>query len=135
MTLDSLLARSEPEPNTGCWLWTDAMTGVEYGSVRVAGRALSAHVLVVTLGGRTIPPGWEVDHRCGQRLCINPDHLDVVSPRENKVRAAARRREVEVCVNGHPYTDENTHWYAFRKFCRPCNRAAGARRRAKNADV
>lgn len=81
--------------------------------------------------GRPVPPGMEVDHLCESRSCVNPDHLEAVTRRENELRKYRRR---ETCPNGHPNTDENrvkvTRKHRDPPYsydCRECRRAASAR--------
>jgi hypothetical protein len=39
-----------------------------------------------------VPAGLEVDHLCRNARCINPAHLEAVTPAENKERAAVHSR-------------------------------------------
>jgi hypothetical protein len=61
---------------------------------------------------------------CQVTLCVNPAHLDDVTPRENLLRgqtlAAANVRKTH-CTNGHEFTEENTMWRADgSRRCRSC---------------
>lgn len=80
---------STPEPNTGCRLWTGAQSGSRgsYGHLKVAGRFVKAHRVSWAEANGPIPDGMEVDHRCGQTLCIEPAHLQLATPYENKMRS------------------------------------------------
>lgn len=62
-----------------------------------------------------VPDGMELDHVCRNTLCVNPDHLRVVTHRENSVDHSlspfainAKKRR---CKFGHPFTPENTAWH------------------------
>ncbi len=84
-----------------CWLWTGAMGGHGYGSIRVSrgptGTVL-AHRVSYELHRGLIPKGEGphgtcVLHRCDNPLCVNPDHLflgthaDNMRDRDQKGRA------------------------------------------------
>jgi hypothetical protein len=119
----------EVNPATGCWLWTGEVTDKGYGRFYVNARSgpqrvrVRAHRWAVEqLGGHTIPPGLVVDHLCRVRRCVNPDHLDIVSARENSRRgngAGALNARKQACPNGHPYD-----WLSprGRRRCRRCHR-------------
>lgn len=73
-----------------CWLWTDGVNSGGYGSFNPGGRVIGAHVYSLSLVGRPVPNGLEVDHLCGTTLCVRPDHLDIVTHAENLRLARAR---------------------------------------------
>ena len=85
-----------------------------------------------------IPAGLELDHRCRNRGCCNPDHLEVVTHRENCHRGSTRlspkmiwrkMRAQTHCQRSHEFTPENTgRKPTGRRFCRIC-RSTAARNR------
>lgn len=139
-------AKYTPEPNSGCWLWTGANDGRRgYGKMQ-AGRTTvpATHVSVSLFQGKTVPPRMEVDHKCRNPHCVNPDHLEIVTHEENMRRApkmglalggkanGARQRAKTHCPQGHPYEDAYVSTQGWRR-CRPCVLAKEARRRARHA--
>jgi len=68
-----------------CWLWTGSTNG-RYGKMKENGRFLYAHRASVIVDGREIPDGMEIDHLCRNKLCVNPKHLDIVTPQVNVAR-------------------------------------------------
>jgi hypothetical protein len=68
---------------TPCWLWQLAKNKDGYGTVRAGtGMALAHRVYYEERRGQ-VPEGTELDHLCGVRACVNPDHLEPVSHAEN----------------------------------------------------
>lgn len=76
-----------PEPSidekTGCWLWS--------GRLNHGGYAHNVYRKNYAKKFGPIPKGAHLDHLCRNRRCINPDHLEVVSPKENTRRGAAAK--------------------------------------------
>lgn len=95
----------------GCWIWRGGRGGKGasvYGVMRVAKDAphTSAHRIAWELERSTIPTGMVIDHLCGNTLCVNPDHLEPVTPQENRRRQSARKTH---CRHGHPLVAENVY--------------------------
>lgn len=126
-----LSQRITPEPNTGCWLWAGAVTPKGYASARWKGRAQAVHRLVFKMTRGAIPRPLVLDHLCRVRCCVNPAHLEVVTVRENNLRGVglmAQNARKTSCVNGHPFTVENTRVRNDGRECIICKRAAAKRR-------
>lgn len=74
-----------------CWMWLGSTNG-RYGKIKDCGRDLYAHRASVLLDGRDIPDGMEIDHLCRNKLCVNPKHLEVVTPQVNASRKVWHKR-------------------------------------------
>ncbi len=117
----------------GCWLWVAARSKRGYGNTTVSpGKYSTAHRAVYKLLAGNIPEGLTLDHLCRNIACVNPEHLEPVTLRENLLRGfgipAVNARKTH-CIRGHAFTDENT----FRKRqgtareCMQCRRDAARR--------
>lgn len=73
-------------PVTGCWEWQGSKTRHGYGLIGRNGTTTTAHRVYFEHFGGVIPEGWEVDHLCGNRGCVNPNHLESVTKHENTQR-------------------------------------------------
>ena len=97
-----------------------------YGRVRVNGRSVGAHRAAWEARHGPIPVGLHIDHLCRNRGCINVDHLEVVTCRENILRgigpSADNARKTQ-CINGHPFDERNTKYRAKgTRYCAECSR-------------
>lgn len=75
---------------SGCWEWT-GRTKDGYGQYSSGGRDLRAHRYAYERVRGAIPEGLQLDHLCRNRRCASPDHLEPVTPTENRFRAEERR--------------------------------------------
>ena len=69
-----------------CWLWVASCGEYGYGQYKFDGYNYRAHRYSYELKYGNIPDGLVLDHLCRNVKCVNPDHLEIVSVRENIVR-------------------------------------------------
>jgi hypothetical protein len=117
-----------PEPNSGCWLWCAGVDRHGYGRFNTAKlKLVGAHRYSYELHRGAIPKGLNLDHLCRIPSCVNPQHLEPVTQRENVRRglSGAWQRAKTHCPAGHLYSIENTRYLrnGSARECRLCNNA------------
>ncbi len=97
----SKVSKEGPEWNgTPCWIWMGRLQG-GYGEFRyrVRGKSrvyVSAHRVAYTLMKGRILYGLHLDHLCRNTLCVNSNHLQPVTNKENSRRANVYRTQAKV---------------------------------------
>lgn len=145
-----VLRRVAVSKETGCWHFTGYLNPYGYGET---GKGMAHRVVYEGVVGQ-IPAGLFLDHTCHSgdrscaggnsclhRSCVNPSHLEPVTPKENINRGRTaeymshRHDNTTHCVSGHPFDVGNTYVTPDgRRQCRICRRTSSreymARRRA-----
>lgn len=120
-TFEVFMSRIEKVTESGCWLWTAGENGAGYSWFnRQLGHRYSYNKFV-----GDIPDGLQLDHLCRVRCCVNPDHLEIVTPRTNVLRGigpSAQYARRTHCKKGHEFTSDNTYTTPgeSNRLCRIC---------------
>ena len=84
-----LMARIRKDPDSGCWIWKGGKRKSGYGVMVWNPRSsddprnMVTHRASYILHNGDIPKGMLVRHLCHVKLCVNPEHLAVGSPKAN----------------------------------------------------
>jgi hypothetical protein len=72
------------QDSSGCWIWKGQVSNSGYGRIMevqddrrtkmVSAQTASYHAFI-----GAVPDGYLVKQSCGNRLCINPDHLEIMA--------------------------------------------------------
>jgi len=109
-----------------CWLWLGRKNHAGYGLFDVGATTERAHRMAVRIfSGKNLPANRVVDHLCGNRSCVNPGHLEVVSQATNNMRATTsitRLNKLKTkCSRGHDLAGNNLYIVGGkRRMCRKC---------------
>jgi hypothetical protein len=118
-----------------CWLYAGTIDDHGYGRVyrwskekQHMGTVLAHQVMYENTVGK-IPEGLELNHLCEVPLCINPEHLEAVTHKQNMWYSQPFGDNR--CKRGHELTEDNVRtWYiknTLHRRCRTCDRMMARR--------
>jgi hypothetical protein len=120
---------------SNCWDWIGTKNETGYGKIVVGWKENNqpvhrfAHRVSYELFVGLIPTGLEIDHLCRNHGCVNPNHLEAVTHKENVRRGILpemmrkKMNEMTHCKRGHSFSGDNLlHQGENRKLrlCKTC---------------
>lgn len=89
----------EPGPLVSpCWIWQGSTSGDGRGGgyprMSLDGQTVAVHRVIAVCVFGYVPGKKQVDHKCRARLCCNPEHHEIVTPKVNATRRSAAAREL-----------------------------------------
>ncbi len=123
----------KPTGEDGCWVFQGAKDN-GYGVIQL-GLGLGTkqtHVVMWEHANGLRPTGHDVHHRCRNRACCNPEHLELVEHASHARHHAPAPKTH--CRKGHALVPDNTYssaspWGRPKITCRLCTLAAQAEAR------
>lgn len=85
--------------------------GEGYGRLGIGRKFVAAHRIAYELVNGAIPDGLHIRHKCHNRLCCNPRHLTVGTPKQNARDSIEAGRFTRGTVNGNSKLDEQAVVY------------------------
>lgn len=96
-----------------CWKWTGAQGGWGYGNFNVGNRKyMPAHRFAYIETYGQIPTEVQVDHRCRNRMCVNPSHLRAATCKQNIENHGGASRNSQSGVRGVSWSPSRGKWLA-----------------------
>ena len=117
---------SKVKKTNNCWEWT-ATRDNGYGRFNLNGKLIYAHRFSYEQINGSVPKGLQLDHLCRNPICVNPEHLEAVTNKENCIRGDhktnSNNRKKTHCIRGHEFNLKNTYITKNnRRSCRICHR-------------
>jgi hypothetical protein len=91
-TMESMLERTIPVSESGCWLWLLRWDRDGYGKVAPSWPAERAHRAMWIMAYGSIPEGMCVCHHCDVPACVNPEHLFLGTNKDNQQDSSRKQR-------------------------------------------
>lgn len=136
--------RSIVVSEAGCWIWQGNRAINGYGQTNYRGKTIVLHRRMYEIHHNIKLGRWQYAcHSCDVKLCCNPEHLWIGTPKDNQVDCILKRRNSEQnvthCPRGHAYDEKNTTWKVAAsgrpaRECKECTRERSRRRWANNRE-
>jgi len=120
-----------------CWEWIGVKSWKGYGLFSIYNNGektrTNAHRISYMMFKNSIPKDMTVHHKCMNRSCVNPDHLELKTNDKNRLQgncwSAINSRKTH-CKHGHPLSDDNLYIHyrrgkrglSKRRDCKECKR-------------
>lgn len=117
---------------SGCWNWLGTKNESGYGGLwnPFTKKCQKAHRVTYEFVKGPIATGLTIDHLCRNKSCVNPEHLEAVTLKENIRRSGsltAVHSQKTHCIHGHPFSGSNLKFGKTdgKRICITCERERG----------
>lgn len=93
-----------------CWNWTAYKMPNGYGQFSFLRRVRLAHRVAYEFAYGAPPSGMDVDHKCRNRGCVNPAHLQAVSRSLNNQNRSGAQRNSQSGIRGVTWDSTTKNW-------------------------
>lgn len=77
-----------------CHIWQGSHSGIGRGGgyprMSLDGQTVAVHIVAYVNTYGYVPGKKQIDHKCNNRMCCNPVHLEMVTHKQNQKRRALR---------------------------------------------
>src|SRR5437773_6397451 len=132
-TFEDAELKADVRTGEECWQWRGLRSRDGYGVYRFEGKYQRAHRIFYKSIVGPLSSKHQIHHRCRNRLCVNPQHMEVVTPQIHLQITANIRMEITHCKHGHPYQPGVVDERGARK-CLICKRISCNSSRARRME-
>lgn len=98
--------KAKVKVQANCWIWTGALNYGGLPRFRIDGSDTTVAKMMLGIFQEVVPSGTRVKAICGNRLCVNPDHLKVGRASNKAARTHGKGPwKHEACPRGHASAD------------------------------
>ncbi len=101
-----------PAPDGDCLLWIKSRDHRGYGRIRFGNTMVAVHRIIFEDAHGDLPNGYEIDHTCRNRACLNIDHLRAVTHKQNQENHGGAKSTSQSGVRGVCWSKKNRKWKA-----------------------
>jgi len=124
--------RKVDKKDTGCWEWKGFKNENGYPRMRLRYKYVYAHRFSCLALKDVDPTGFQVHHICENIVCVNPEHLEALTPREHIAKTPRSIGFIAIstdyCSNGHKLTEDNLQIWKNGRHCKQCKKEWAAKR-------
>ena len=124
LVLERFWDKVEVDSISGCWNWMGSKFASGYAQFKLTHtKNVRAHRFAYEVNKGKVPKDFVLDHLCRNRKCVNPDHLEIVTQKENMIRGnspPSLNSKKTHCSKNHPLSGDNLYFHNNKRYCKIC---------------